>query len=238
MWGDVMSIECYTGVPGSGKSYHVARNIYDALRSGKNVISNLNINTSIIYPRSDKRPLGNFIYVPNQQWLDSSIYEKSPLGGKVQSKSVFSYIYGLENFALQFHKRNNKGQIIEHQTLIILDECQTIFNPRSWNRKDRLKWIEFFTMHRHFGFDVILVTQNDMMIDKQIRGVLETQVLHRNVSKYKKLGKLLSLPFGGNLFICVRTMYGMSKKDSHIKSSLLFGSGFYFSLYDSYTLIK
>ena len=93
-------------------------------------------------------------------------------------------------------------------------------------------------MHRHFGFDVILVTQNDMMIDKQIRGVLETQVLHRNVSKYKKLGKLLSLPFGGNLFICIRSMYGMSKKDSHIKSSLLFGSGFYFSLYDSYTLIK
>lgn len=232
-----MSIVCYTGVPGSGKSYHVARCIYDALRSGKNVISNLNINTNLIFPRSNKKPLGSFIYIPNNEWLNSSIYEVSKMGYKIQS-SIFSYIYGLENFALQFHKRNKKGQIYEHQTLIVLDECQTIFNPRSWNKKDRLKWIEFFTVHRHFGFDVILVTQNDMMIDKQIRGVLETQVLHRNVSKYKKLGKLIAAPFGGNLFICIESMYGMSKKDSHIKSNLLYGSNFYFSLYDSYTLIN
>lgn len=232
-----MSIQCFTGVPGSGKSYHTARVIYDSLRSGKNVISNLNINTSIIYPKSDKKPLGKFIYVPNQQWIDSSIYEKTRMGGKAPC-GIYSYIYGLENFALQFHKRNKKGQIIEGQTLIVLDECQTIFNPRSWNRKDRLSWIEFFTVHRHYGFEVILVTQNDMMIDKQIRGVLETQVLHRNVSKYKKFGKLLAIPFGGNLFITIKKMYGMSKKDSHISSSLLFGSSFYFSLYDSYTLIK
>lgn len=233
-----MSIECYTGVPGSGKSYHTARRIYDALRSGVNVISNLNINTSIIPPKSSKKALGSFIYVPNAQWINSSIFLKSPIGGKSICNDTFSYIYGLENFALQFHKRNKKGQIFEHQTLIILDECQTIFNPRSWNKKDRLQWIEFFTMHRHFGFDVILVTQNDKMIDKQIRGILETQVLHRNISKYKLLGKILAAPFGGNLFMCIKSMYGMSKKESHIKSSLLFGSSFYFSLYDSYTLIK
>lgn len=232
-----MSIECFTGVPGSGKSYHTARIIYDALRSGKNVISNLNINTSVIYPKSPKKPLGHFIYVPNQQWVDSSVFMLNNMGGK-SSCDVFSYIYGLKNFALQFHSRNKKGQMIEHQTLLILDECQTIFNPRSWNKKDRLSWIEFFTVHRHYGFDVILITQNDMMIDKQIRGVLETQILHRNVSKYKFLGKLLAAPFGGNLFICIKSMYGMSKKDSHIKSSFLFGSSFYFSLYDSYTLIN
>ena len=126
-----MSIECYTGVPGSGKSYHTARRIYDALRSGVNVISNLNINTSIIPPKSSKKALGSFIYVPNAQWINSSIFLKSPIGGKSVCNDTFSYIYGLENFALQFHKRNKKGQIFEHQTLIILDECQTIFNPRS-----------------------------------------------------------------------------------------------------------
>lgn len=232
-----MAIECFTGVPGSGKSYHTARVIYDALRAGRNVISNLNINTSIIHPKSDKKPLGEFIYVPNAQWLESGIYESSKMGGRFPS-SVYSYIYGLENFALQFHRRNKKGQMMEHQTLLILDECQTIFNPRSWNRKDRLSWIEFFTVHRHYGFDVILITQNDKMIDKQIRGVIESQVLHRNVSKYKWLGKLLAMPFGGNLFVCIKSMYGMSKKDSRINSSILFGSSFYFSLYDSYTLIK
>lgn len=151
-------IECYTGVPGSGKSYHVAKRVYEALRSGMNVISNLQINTSIIPPKSDKKPLGKFIYIPNDEWMSTSIYEKTTMGYKTPS-TICSYIYGLTNYALLFHKRNARGQIIEKQTLIILDECQIIFNPRSWNRKDRLKWIEFFTVHRHYGFEIILVTQ-------------------------------------------------------------------------------
>lgn len=231
-----MSIQCFTGFPGSGKSYHSAKIIYDVLRSGKNVISNININTSIIPPKSDDRPLGHFIYVPNRQWLESSIYEKNRIGGKILCPDIYSYIYGLENFALLFHKRDNRGQIIEGQTFLILDECRKIFDPRSWNRKDRSSWVDFFTMHRHYGYEVILISQQDSYIDKQIRGVLETQVLHRNVSKYKRLGKLLAAPFGGNLFVCITSMYGMSKKNSRIGSSFIFGSDYYYSLYDSHSL--
>lgn len=126
-------IQCYTGVPGSGKSYHVAKQIYEALRSGMNVISNLQINTSIIPPKG-KKPLGKFIYIPNDEWMHTSIFEKSSMGYKTSS-TIYSYIYGLTNYALLFHKRNARGQIIEKQTLLILDECQIIFNPRSWNRK-------------------------------------------------------------------------------------------------------
>lgn len=233
-----MAVVCFTGVPGSGKSYHVAREIYDNLRKGVNVISNLNINTSII-PPNGKRPLGHFIYVPNQQFINNCIQEKNKFGNLQECDSVYAYIHGLENFALMYSKRNKKGQIIEHQHLLILDECQTIFNPRSWNRKDRLRWVEFFTVHRHYGFDVILITQNDMMVDKQIRGIMETQVIHRNISKYKALGKLIAAPFGGNLFMTVYKAYGMSsKKDSHLKSKLLYGNNFYFSLYDSFTIMN
>lgn len=233
-----MAIQCFTGVPGSGKSYHVAREIYAALRKGKNVISNLNINLSNI-PPDGKKPLGEFFYIPNVDWINNSIRKRNKFGNLEECDDVFSYILGLENFALMFHKRNKKGQIEEHQTLLILDECQTIFNPRSWNRKDRLRWVEFFTVHRHYGFDVILITQNDMMVDKQIRGILETQVIHRNISKYKALGKLIAAPFGGNLFMTVTKMYGMSsKKDSHVKSKLLYGNNFYFSLYDSFTIMN
>lgn len=118
-----MSLELYLGVPGSGKSYHTAKRVYEALRAGKNVISSLNINTNLIKPISDKKPLGNFIYVPDRFWFNNAVYEKTSLGGKVQSKEVYSYIYGLYNFALQFHKRNARGQMIEGQTLLILDEA-------------------------------------------------------------------------------------------------------------------
>jgi len=232
-----MSLELYLGVPGSGKSYHTAKRVYEALRAGKNVISSLNINTNLIKPISDKKPLGNFIYVPDRFWFNNAVYEKTSLGGKVQSKEVYSYIYGLYNFALQFHKRNARGQMIEGQTLLILDEAYKFFDPREWNRKDRKQWVRFFTIFRHYGYDVLLISQTDISIDKQIRGIVETRVLHRRVTKYKLLGKILAAPFGGHLFMCIESMNGMSKKDGHIRSYLLYGGDFYFSLYDSFVLL-
>ena len=36
-----MGADFYTGVPGSGKSYHCAQIIYNELRKGKNIISNI-----------------------------------------------------------------------------------------------------------------------------------------------------------------------------------------------------
>lgn len=234
-----MSITLFWGVPGSGKSFHTSQIIYNALRKGQNVITNVNINTSLIPPISDSRPLGNFIFVPPRQFEENAISIKNSLGGKSVCDSVYSYIFGLQNFALQFHKRNNRGQITESQTLLIIDECHHYFDPRSWNRKDRSAWVDFFSVHRHYGFDVLLISQKDSRIDKQIRGLIEKQVMHRNVSKYKRLGKLLASPFGGNLFICIESMYDprMSKKDAHIKSYFIYGSNYYFSLYDSYSLI-
>ena len=130
-----MSIECYTGVPGSGKSYHTARRIYDALRSGVNVISNLNINTSIIPPKSSKKALGSFIYVPNAQWINSSIFLKSPIGGKSVCNDTFSYIYGLENFALQFHKRNKKVRYLSTRHLLFWTSARQYLIPGAGTRK-------------------------------------------------------------------------------------------------------
>ena len=74
---------------------------------------------------------------------------------------------------------------------------------------------------------------DDKCIDKQIRNVLETQVLHRNVGNYKVFGKLLSLLFGGNLFICITSKYGYSKKDAKTGSKFLFGEKKYYSVYDT-----
>ena len=104
---------------------------------------------------------------------------------------------------------------------------------RDRNRKDRLAWCAFYRLHRKLGYDVILISQDDKCIDKQIRNVLETQVLHRNVGNYKVFGKLLSLLFGGNLFICITSKYGYSKKDAKTGSKFLFGEKKYYSVYDT-----
>ena len=53
----------YTGVPGSGKSYHMAVTIYRYLSRGKNVISNFLVN----YDQVKCKNPGKFIYVSNSR---------------------------------------------------------------------------------------------------------------------------------------------------------------------------
>lgn len=235
-----MGADFFTGVPGSGKSYHCAQIIYNELRKGKNIISNIEIDISKIPPKSNC-PLGQYIYISNKDWLSNAIrqYKKDYRGNYTPvlepCTDKFSSIQGLRGFALNFHKRTNKGAIALHQTILIFDECQKIWNTRTWNRNDRLDWIEFLTQFRKWGYDCILISQNENMIDKQIRGaVIEHKILHRNVSRFKGIGKLMSLPFGGNLFVCVESDYTMSSKSAaKIRSYFIFGSNKYFDIYDT-----
>lgn len=235
-----MGADFYTGVPGSGKSYHCAQIIYNELRKGKNIISNIEIDISKI-PQKGKTPLGQYIYVSDREWLSNSLrqYKKDYRGNLTPvlqpCTDKFSSIQGLRGFALNFHKRNSKGAIVLHQTFLIFDECQKLWNARSWNRIDRLAWVEFLTQYRKWGYDCILISQNENMIDKQIRGsVIEHKIIHRNVSRFKKLGKIMSLSFGGNLFVCVESDYSMSsKKAAKIRSYFVYGSNKYFDIYDT-----
>ena len=202
-------ITMYTGTPGSGKSLHVAHVIYDKLRQSKNnnVIANFDINLSAI---GDKRK-GHFFHVDN--------YHLSPR---------FFYL-----FARRLHKRTELGRMIEGQTLIVIDECQILFNSRDWNSKDRMEWCTFMTQHRKYGFNIILITQFDRLVDRQIRSLVEYEVVHRNVSNFKTFGFFLGLLFGGQLFIAITKWYSVKEK---ISSSYFILNRKYMRLYDSYKI--
>lgn len=221
-------INFFTGRPGNGKSLHMAMVIYSEMKKGKNVIANFEINERVFDAFDRKHPgkRGAFIYVPNAQLLNSSY--------RAGAKGRYSYIEGLYGFAGQFHKRNGRGQILENQTLLVLDECQEIFNSRSWNRKDRLEWCSFFRQHRKHGYDVYLISQDDNVIDKQIRSILQYEYEHRCVNNYKLFGKLLGFFAGGRLFVCVKRMYGVRSKDARINSTFFAGQRFFYGFYDSY----
>lgn len=225
----------YTGTPGSGKSLHAVKTIYNALQSGINVISTINVDVSKI-PKLNKA-LGKFIYVDKRDFIEPRYFYYNKYGKLVsEEKKKFPYIDGLYNFSKLYHKKDKFGKMIEGQTLLVFDECQDFFNSRSWNNSDRLSWVEFFRLHRHYGYNCLLISQDDKCIDKQIRSVLQTQTLHRKFSNYKLLCKILALPFGGGLFMCIDSMYGMSsKKDARLKSYLLIGQRKYYDIYDSYS---
>ena len=97
----------------------------------------------------------------------------------------------LAKFSEKYFK-NHKFK--EGAITIIIDEAQIYFNSREWSKSNRLDWLRFFTNHRHFGFDIILACQNSMMLDRQIRNLIEIEVIHRKINNMGAGG--LSLVFG------------------------------------------
>lgn len=221
----------YDGVPGSGKSLHVAKEIYKALRNGKNVISTIKFRDDLVKPKKG-REKGKFIYVSKEELLFNSFYRMKGTKERYERKEPlkemgFSYILGLEGFARNFHARNSDGSIKEHQTLLCIDECQDFFNTRTWNRADRLSWCSFFRMHRHLGYDCILSSQDDKVVDKQIRAVLQRRVLHRNVKDLKVIGFFLWVIAGMDLFCASESIYSIRGKAGHVRTVYFKGRKYY-----------
>jgi hypothetical protein len=80
-----------------------------------------------------------------------------------------------------------------HNGLIVLDECNVLFNSREWGDKRRAAVIAWLRHSRKLGWDVIYTMQSLDAIDKQIRsGLIE----HEGVCKRTDR---LSIPFIGGL---------------------------------------
>lgn len=221
------------GRPGGGKSLTTAEFIYKALKQGKNVIANFDINMHYFDKCRHPEKLGRFLYIPNDQWKENAYKDISP------KTKEFSYIDGLYGFALNFHKKDAKGRMKEKQTLLVLDECADLFNSRTYAQRDRLTWCQFFRQHRKLGYTVYLVAQDDKDIDKQIRELLQKEIECRCVSSMKLFGKFLGLLCGGRLFIRIFRDYtlkaGFRKKDAKEYSQFFTGRKYY-EFYDSYKL--
>lgn len=193
-------IRFFSGTPGSGKSLHVAEIIYNKLRYGYPVIATFDINLSVV-SKNGKRKIGNFIY-------------------KDYSELTVEF---LVDYAYKNHVIGKEGQ-----TLVVIDECQIIFNPREFGRGDRLKWITFFTQHRHLGFDFILVSQFDRLVDRQIRCLFEYEVKHRKINNF---GIGMFFPF--KTFIAVTVWYGLHEK---ISSEFFIYHKKFGKLYDTFSM--
>ena len=76
------------------------------------------------------------------------------------------------------------GKPKEHQIFLVVDECGRVFNPRDWQRPDRREWLTFFSQHRKLMFDVVLIAQQDIMIDKQIRGCIDIVERFADIRKF------------------------------------------------------
>lgn len=157
-----MSIQLYTGTPGSGKSFHAAKDIVRWMKRDKGLICNFPVNEDFV---------GKKLRAHVEYWDNSELTAER-----------------LVAYALEHHRIGKEGQ-----TLVVIDECQIIFNCQDFGRKDRNAWVTFFAQHRKLGFNVILITQSDRMIDRQIRSLVEEEIKHRKLNNYGFGGGMLSL---------------------------------------------
>lgn len=201
----------YTGTPGSGKSYHATRDIYDAIKYKKTPV------------------IANYM-------LD--------LEGVEDAESLFNYRENRElnpDFLTSFADDYwSSHDFREDGILCVVDECQLLWNSRTWDERkqgtkysdsERMKWLEFFSQHRKYGYKIILIAQDDCMIDKQFRVLLEYEVNHRNCSNYGLFGFMLNVLTFGKHFLAVRYYYG---KNDRLDSSFIRFRKKYSRLYNSY----
>lgn len=119
----------------------------------------------------------------------------------------------------------------EGSILVVIDECQLLFNAREWQHSGRAQWLSFFTQHRKFGYDIILIAQFDRMIDRQIRSLIEYEYIHRKMSNFGWQGKILSIFFGGKSFVAVKRWYPLHER---LGSELFHARKKLYQIYDSY----
>lgn len=163
-------IEAYTGTPGSGKTYHAVYDMWEALKYGRPVISNipLDLPEKLLGKKRDWK-----------NWRLVETYDIKPFMLYQLSESI----------------REQKGfkRVPEDYILLVIDEAQLVFNCRDWQAQDRKEWLSFFQQHRKLGYHVVLITQMAQMLDKHAQGLLEYEIVHRKFSNFGWKGKLLSL---------------------------------------------
>lgn len=201
-------ITLYSGTPGSGKSLHLASRLYHWMKyRNAPIIGNFSCDFSTI-----KKPKGHYLYIDNSDLTPERLL--------CFSKNYSAYL---------------GRKLKEDEILLVIDECQLLFNSREWGSRNRAQWCSFFSQHRKLGYEVILIAQFDRMIDRQIRSLLEYEYIHRKVKNFGVAGKLLSLFCAGKLYVCVKMWYPLKEK---VGSEFFIEHKRFYSIYDTYALFN
>lgn len=164
-----MAVYFVTGKLGSGKTLIAVGKIQDKIVSGCKVASNLDLKLWNLprVGRMAKTP--NVMRIPDKPDIDDLL---------MLSRGNDSY------------DENKNG-------LLVLDECGTWFNSRSWGDKSRQPVIDWFLHARKLGWDIIFLVQDISIVDKQARLALAEHVVY-----CRRLDRI-TIPFVGALFSMV-----------------------------------
>ncbi len=119
----------------------------------------------------------------------------------------------------------------KYKLLFVVDEAQVIFDSRGWNTPGRMEWNVFFSTHRHYKCDMILITQSSASLDKRVRANMEFQQQHVNVKNASRLAHMV-LQFIPDFMFIANKFYANTRE--RISSSWIFSRRKYTRLYDTF----
>ncbi|ECF5746721.1 hypothetical protein REI38_000823 [Salmonella enterica] len=161
-----MPVYFVTGKLGSGKTLVAVGKIRDYLIAGRRVATNIDLNLHNMPGVGKKAKNTRVIRLPDRPTPEM--------------------LYALG--------RGNDTRQEEFNGLLVLDECGTWFNARTWNDKKRADVVDWFLHARKLGWDIIFLVQNIGIVDKQARLAVAEHVV------YCRRTDRINIPFIGGLF--------------------------------------
>ncbi len=141
-------ITLLSGRPGAGKSYEAVKfHILPSLAEGRKVVTNIPINHQHVFE------------VYGKEACDSLIHVKTEFGA-YGTKRPFSEP---DDF-----KKHDYKSLEGVGTLFVIDEAHLSMGVRA-----DAALLEYLSMHRHYGHDIILVTQSHRKLHRDVRDMIE-----------------------------------------------------------------
>jgi len=137
------------GKPGGGKSYEaVVYHIIPSLSKGRKVITNLPLNVELL------------VKTFGEDVRDLIVVIDGKLNDFGSTRRPFSNIEDYND-----GWRNKDGQA----ALYVIDEAHLVLPTRGCN----VPILEWYSMHRHLGIDIILITQNFRKLNRDVKDMIE-----------------------------------------------------------------
>ena len=185
-------ITLITGVPGSGKTAFVVQMIMEELKKKRQIYS-IGIPDLVASHRisDDSQPDG-FRYFAVEDagnprtwqkgsWLKVQSYELPP-----ENDDEFLTDEDVGKSAWVDNEHKDSGYS-DFGSLVIIDEAQTFFRPRSSAAKVP-DYIAAFEVHRHQGLDFWILTQRPNLLDGNLRGLVSRHIhIHTSSMGRKKI---------------------------------------------------
>lgn len=193
------NILCFSGKPGSGKTYEAVKKVLDNLKLGRQVFTNID---GMDHPDCIEAIKG---------FTGLGDYEVSKNLIFLKPEEVYTFFeeipYTDAETGMQLTKRQAPPG-----SVVVLDEVHKNFNTRDWNEKSadgksskNRRFSDWLSTSRHEGTDVVLITQNLEKVDKQVRDLVHWNYVYRKVD------------FLGAAFTSKYLVYAYNDNDTHGK---------------------